>query len=415
MGYSNGIVSAPVSVYDIRSAVSHSSGDLGTLIMNGAINMWAKWKPVRKAIIDTTPQLASDLTWKPDDQLTDPWWRANGNYGLTYTGFAINLGQTGVVDALTNMLSVIDGGLNGWGYERPIGGSSSPFRAIDFNRYNKNAPNPISQFTVAPTTVEAADLAHWEISAQFIETEVDRPIRNRDYLVPSDITNVTLYSGIVLFKKVGSTYSPIAWCTGNAWMGNGIKAGGMSDGIIGYGDTQVETRIVGGNTYYVLPVFFTCELAQSGAGFSSNPTIGSQRVIPVPYTNFQPFNAVHASTSQRIGLPVASPKKILALQGASVGSYNGNVYLDSTGSYYIGGTANVTVGLVNNTWNGAIPPSQGQYAFWQDFLNVSVGSEERKLVTSITANNLSLSMTWKIVVIVDGSKTEIGLLNPAQT
>ena len=48
MGYSNGIITAPVSIYDVQRALGIvGGGDLGTLIRDGNINMFAKYKPVR--------------------------------------------------------------------------------------------------------------------------------------------------------------------------------------------------------------------------------------------------------------------------------------------------------------------------------------------------------------------------------
>ena len=76
MAYANGIISAPVSIYDIQRAIGVSSKYLGTLCKSNNINMWAKWKPVSKNIIDTMSQLNSDKTWKTDAQLgTAAWWR----------------------------------------------------------------------------------------------------------------------------------------------------------------------------------------------------------------------------------------------------------------------------------------------------------------------------------------------------
>lgn len=47
MAYSNNRIEAPVSIYDVQRAISNGSPDLGTLISTGAINIWARYKPVR--------------------------------------------------------------------------------------------------------------------------------------------------------------------------------------------------------------------------------------------------------------------------------------------------------------------------------------------------------------------------------
>lgn len=50
MAYTNHIISAPVSISDVQAAVGHTSGDLATLILEGIINKWAKYKPGRLCI-----------------------------------------------------------------------------------------------------------------------------------------------------------------------------------------------------------------------------------------------------------------------------------------------------------------------------------------------------------------------------
>lgn len=46
MAYSNNVITAPVSIYDVQRALGSSSRDLGTLCMSTNINKWARWKPV---------------------------------------------------------------------------------------------------------------------------------------------------------------------------------------------------------------------------------------------------------------------------------------------------------------------------------------------------------------------------------
>ena len=46
MANSNGVISAPVSIYDVQRVLGDSSTDLGTLCRSSKINKWAKYKPV---------------------------------------------------------------------------------------------------------------------------------------------------------------------------------------------------------------------------------------------------------------------------------------------------------------------------------------------------------------------------------
>lgn len=45
MAYGNGIITSPVSIYDVQQALGNSSPDLGTLCKASQINKWAKYKP----------------------------------------------------------------------------------------------------------------------------------------------------------------------------------------------------------------------------------------------------------------------------------------------------------------------------------------------------------------------------------
>lgn len=427
MAYSNGIITAPVGegskFTDVNAALGTQADNVRSLCRSLNINMWAKFKPVpcnqKGEIINA--QLNANKTWKRDDELLPdqkPWWQGNdNNYGLTFTAYSINTGRTGVDDALNLLAADIDGQANGWEHHRPSGTANEPYRLSDFNGYNARAPRPIQNFTCSPHEVQGADLSTWEISAQFIQTDPSIPIGTRDYLTPTDITGYTIYTGIAIFKKLlDDSYRAIAWCTGNAWEGNGIKSADVLDGITGRGDTEVQTTFSGSHTYYVLPVLFTCELIQSGPGFSSLPTSAIHKVIPVPYTTFDSFDTVHAATTQRIGKPVASSRQIIFAPNLSRGAYSGDISLDSTGSYYLGtqgSTTTVTVGLVVSTWTSGTP-AQGDYVFWQSFSGVTVGADEVKLICHIFSNNIDLTRTWKLVVIVDGEKSEIGLIQPPQ-
>ena len=401
-------ITAPVTIADVAAIVRAGGTSLDDLIGNGSINMWAKWKPVVKNLIDTTDQLQSDKTWKTDSQLQSPWWRGtNGDYGLTFPSVAISLGQTGMETALSSLLSYINGNRNGWNYLRPAGGSNAPYRLIDFNRYNHNAPNPIRQFSCTPE-VAAANTSPWEVSAQYMSVDFDVPISNRDYLVPTDITGYTLYPGIAIFKLSGNTYVPIAWCTGNSWKGKGIKSQSTADGIDGRGDTEVHTIFSSQHTSYMIPVYFTCQLEQSGEGYSALPTSGGQRVITVPYVDFDSFDCLQAATTQRYGYPDISNSTVRSGSGANLGIYQSDFTLDSRDSYYLGGSSTMQVLVVNSTWDGSWTPSSSMCAFNQTY-NFTIGSSE---IITVGSCNITLDLTksgWKVVMNVDGSIVEHGL------
>ena len=134
MANSGGLITAPVTIQDVRQVLGNSSTDLGTLCKASQINMWAKYKPVVLALIDTVSQFDKTnnkwYSWAT-------WWK----------------GQTGtcgcVPHVLSNAADVVNycsGGLNGWSYTKPGGGAAAPYRLTDFAGYYHGAVAPIGSF-----------------------------------------------------------------------------------------------------------------------------------------------------------------------------------------------------------------------------------------------------------------------------
>lgn len=98
MGYANGILTAPLSLGDIATALGTTSLDLGTLCTSPAIDKWARYKPIVHHNIGYVSEAGRRLE----------------NYGLSATRFQ----QAGrcIMPAYA------------WEYTRP----SSHFRALDF-------------------------------------------------------------------------------------------------------------------------------------------------------------------------------------------------------------------------------------------------------------------------------------------
>ncbi len=244
MGYSNGIVSAPVSVYDIRSAVSHSSGDLGTLIMNGSINKWAKYKPVRYPVIDT---VSGQWDYNNNRWLTSAtWWKAGGNCGFLieqFTEFGASMTTPG-----TFMYKLMNQQL-GWTYQRPQGGAQQPFRFQDFAQYNRNAIAPYGEIGATKIYVQPNGYAQidWEIT--YVD---DDNLKLTDFSISSHPLS-DFYLGILLWS-------------GNQWRvyTSNIKFGAGEALSIAISNA---TPLVG--TWNMMP-FFTLYQATSDTGFGAN-------------------------------------------------------------------------------------------------------------------------------------------------
>ena len=115
MPVNNGKVTAPVSLYDVMTALGESKEDVGTLCTSDKINRWAKYKPYRI----NQPGDISDTQ------------RKYVNFGLTMP--TIYNSKAELIAGLRN-----NGG--SWGYDRPT--DTDWHRITDFDGYNHNAIPP---------------------------------------------------------------------------------------------------------------------------------------------------------------------------------------------------------------------------------------------------------------------------------
>lgn len=150
----NGIISAPVSIDDVKQALGESSNDLATLCKSENINIWSKYKPIScKGDFKEYPirEDSEEIVTSSYSKFTcavrcgmnipmDTYKNLRNNYGGE--GFAINgcnnlhkdnvYGVSGIdKDASTNSHTVYASGKH-----FPKGGTNSPYRLGDFRNYN---------------------------------------------------------------------------------------------------------------------------------------------------------------------------------------------------------------------------------------------------------------------------------------
>ena len=141
MAYNNGMITAPVSIYDVQRALGISSGDVGTLCRSGMINMWAKFKPIYHAAIG----------------LLKNSQRQDGSHIVS--GYSISWGimkpsASSWSDYINTTDGVVKSGL--WGYDKPEGGAASPYRLSDFVEINNSGAvtgNGYSQSAKCPIQI----------------------------------------------------------------------------------------------------------------------------------------------------------------------------------------------------------------------------------------------------------------------
>ena len=231
MSVSNGRIIAPVSINDVKSVLGYSSNDLGTLIKNANINVWAKYKPT----VYPSPF--------PDD-----WYRGgDGNYGL-------NITVDNKVSTVANLVAQYSKTNNGYGtlYKRPTGGSSAPYRLGDFRGYNHNA-NPELRDYLSVTQLTRESAHELAVAYNPITTDGDQ----------ISYTQVSAYNGFRFGFIIMNGSNLATILTASTTINNG-----------NYKVTLPANRLQLG-TYQVYPMFCS-------ADYSSSDTLKQMNLYAIP-------------------------------------------------------------------------------------------------------------------------------------
>ena len=258
MAYSNGVISGAVGMGDISQALGLSSLDLGTLASYAYQNKWAKYKPFvypAWGFASSAAELAA---------------RRSKNCGLVMKDYGNN------VTLYAAMVAAGDGAA-GWLHDTPQGGSSSPFRMLDFLGYDNSMAAPF-QFSIYPNPAYMSDSPHIgdDGGAGVSEIEIADLLGNG--------TAALNHSGYSYFNiqnlNVGVMYG-----TSNTVPLSAYTIGTISGGTV---MTQIPKPSATGN-YYAVP--FLSDQTFYGAASSTDGIF-----IPLPigmkiwrYYNYLPF------------------------------------------------------------------------------------------------------------------------------
>lgn len=170
MSVSNGKITAPVSIDDVKSVLGYGSNDLASLCTYEGINMWAKYKPVDSdnAFLD----------------INTGWKGKRNDCNINYPK------ATSIYD-IKGYYSQAD---NGFTHRT----ASAPYRLGDFRGYNHNAR---SEYLGIGTTSPSAEDAV-SISAAYNLQSVDS-----DWISMKDLLNdgnITYHFGVLLYNNNGN-------------------------------------------------------------------------------------------------------------------------------------------------------------------------------------------------------------------
>lgn len=148
-----GIISAPVSIDDVKQALGESSNDLATLCKSENINIWSKYKPIScKGEFKEYPirEDSEEIVNSSYSRYTCVV-RCGMNIPMdTYKNLRYNYGGEGfAIEACKNLYKDNVYGNNGYihdntstsvsGKHFPKGGANSPYRLSDFRNYSSKA------------------------------------------------------------------------------------------------------------------------------------------------------------------------------------------------------------------------------------------------------------------------------------
>ena len=215
MSHTTHTITSPVSIYDLQQVLGiGGNGDLGTIIKQGNINKWAKYKPVRLAKISTLDDWnAATHSWK--DNAT--WYLGEKESGeLCGMSFAYTsqIPLTDMEGSTTNLYpkagtffyKIIQGDLH-WNYLRPSGGTGTPFRLTDFAGYQHTSVCPLprtttrnAQVTVSLTYAVELDLTDESTLGNLELTDLKPNINNQKWI---DLSQ--MYVGVLFWHTDGGT------------------------------------------------------------------------------------------------------------------------------------------------------------------------------------------------------------------
>ena len=170
MSVSNGKITAPVSIDDVKSVLGYGSNDLASLCTYEGINMWAKYKPVDSdnAFLD----------------INTGWKGKRNDCNINYPK----------VTSIYDIKGYYSQANNGFTYRT----ASAPYRLGDFRGYNHNAR---SEYLEIGTTSPSAENAV-SISAAYNLQSADS-----DWISMKDLLNdgnITYHFGVLLYNNNGN-------------------------------------------------------------------------------------------------------------------------------------------------------------------------------------------------------------------
>lgn len=233
----SGIISAPVSIDDVKQALGESSNDLATLCTSENINIWSKYKPIScKGDFKEYPiREDSEETVTSSYSYYNCAVRCGMNIPIdTYRNLYNNYGGEGfAINACENLYKDNVYGRNGSirdntstsvsGKHFPKGGANSPYRLSDFRNYNAKAKN--NGFQTSLPQFHNVEIYHSSTPkfncVLYMNTSVDN---NTNLTMDDIITDLSLAWSFWVQIRYDSPYNVVDKIYKNYYVGNCEKS-----------------------------------------------------------------------------------------------------------------------------------------------------------------------------------------------
>lgn len=333
---------------NIRDVLQTAGGSVGNNVTSffkpaAKINPFSKHKPVVLAV-----DFCQDFdSTKPN--YDEDWWKgSSGNCGLVPKN----------VNHYTSIPDSMDGGMNGWTYDIPDGGTTRPMRVGDFVGYYTDALPMFHHFTV-PSQVTNSNTQNSITGMCMLQTSGD--YYNLSF---EDFPTFKNYYFGMYVKQTNGTRA--SYKTADDTLGNGassvtISAYGLPEGKwIAYPfictaaqDGVTETA----GTYYTLPMNNAVEFE-----------IVSTLVVINVFAEYNYINGVKKSVSinyitvtNRTGSSISLSNNMLQLRYTGDSLTDSPVYQSEIAAFSVANGETSTVGLTNAQKLLSLPDSSRDY------------------------------------------------------
>lgn len=229
----SGIISAPVSIDDVKQALGESSNDLATLCKSENINIWSKYKPIScKGNFKEYPirEDSDEIVTSSYSKYTcvvrcgmnipmDTYKNLRNNYGGE--GFAIEACKNFYIDNVYGRVGGIHGDTTTSvsGKHFPKGGANSPYRLSDFRNYNSKATS--NTFLTSLPQINTVEVYYSSIRkfncVLYMNTNVDN---NTNLTMDDIITDLSLAWSFWIQIRYDSPYNITDKIYKNYYVGN---------------------------------------------------------------------------------------------------------------------------------------------------------------------------------------------------